>query len=55
MVPLKLLSNFRRTLEINLEVNLQLTWSRYHTGTVANKEPKFKITDTNFYIFIFWS
>ena len=45
MVPLKYLSNFRRTLEmplINCEINLILTWST----NVANQNATFEITDT---------
>ena len=56
MVPLKYLSNFRRTLEmalINCEVNLILTWSTdcaiIYTN-VANQIPTFAITETNLYV-----
>ena len=56
MVPLKYLSNFRRTLEmalINCEVNLILTWSAdcaiIYTN-VANQIPTFAITETNLYV-----
>ena len=56
MVPLKYLSNFWRTLEmplINCEVELILTWSAncviIYTN-VANQNPTFTITETNFYV-----
>ena len=61
MVPLKYLSNFRRTLEmalINCEVNLILTWLCYNYTAdcaiiytnVANQIPTFAITETNLYV-----
>ena len=56
MVPLKYPSNFWRTLEmplINCEVSLQLKWSKnciLLAGTVDNKNPEFKITDTKLYV-----
>ena len=56
MVPLKYLSNFRRTLEmtlINCEVNLILTWSStcvlIATG-VQNQNATFAITSTKLYV-----
>ena len=56
MVPLKYLSNFRRTLEmplINCEVELILTWSAgcviIYTD-VADQVPTFTITETNLYV-----
>ena len=56
MVPLKYLSNFWRNLEmplINCEVELTLTWSAkcviIYTN-VANQNPTFAITETNFYV-----
>ena len=56
MAPLKYLSNFLRTLEmplINCEVDLILTWSAncvtIYTN-VANQNPTFTITETNFYV-----
>ena len=48
MVPLKLLSNFWRTLEmplINCEVNLILTWSSTCVTTESNGAGTFAITD----------
>ena len=53
MVPLKYLSNFRRTLEMplsNCEVSLILTWSPSCVITNSTGEGKFKITDTNLYV-----
>ena len=56
MVSLKYLSNFWRTLEIPLidcEINLQLKYSEkciLVTGTAVNQVPKFKITNTKFYV-----
>ena len=50
MVPLKYLSNFWRTLEINCEVTLILTWSSTCVITNSTGEGKFKITDTNLYV-----
>ena len=56
MVPLKYLSNFRRTLEmplINCEVELILAWSEncviIYTD-VANQNPTFTTTETNLYV-----
>ena len=56
MVPLKYLSNFRRTLEIPLtdcETNLILTWSAncviVYTH-VANHNATFEITDTELHV-----
>ena len=56
MVPLKYLSNFWRTLEMNLikcEIELTLTWSAgcviIYTD-VANQVPTFTITETNLYV-----
>ena len=54
MVPLKYLSNFRRTLEmslINCEISLHLKRSRkclLVAGTAANQEQELKITIQNF-------
>ena len=56
MVPIKYLSNFRRTLEmslINCEVNLILTWSAncvIVSADVANQNATFAITDTKLYV-----
>ena len=56
MVPLKYLSNFRRTLEmplINCEISLQLKSSKkciIVAGTVNNQNPSFQITGTKLYI-----
>ena len=55
MVPLKHLSNFWKTLKmvlINCEIIFILTWSKKFlvAGTVANQEPKFKITDAKLYV-----
>ena len=53
MVPLKYLSNFRRTLEIpliNCEVNLILTWSSTCVITNSRGAGKFAITDTRLYV-----
>ena len=56
MVPLKYLSNFRRTLEIpliNCEINLTLTWFAncviIYTN-VANQNPTPEITETRLYV-----
>ena len=55
MVPLKYLSNFRRTLEIpliNCEINLALNWSKKCVIVATNKENQgaiFSITDTMLY------
>ena len=55
MLPLKYLSNFRRTLEmplINYEINLDLNWSK-KCITVAsniNQEIIFSITDAKLYV-----
>ena len=58
MVPLKCLSNFRRTLEmplINCEVERILTWSAgcviIYTN-VASQVPTFTITETNLYVLV---
>ena len=56
MVPLKYLSNFWRTLEmqlINCEVNLILTWSStcvLSATTIPNQNATFTITDTKLYV-----
>ena len=53
IVPLKYLSNFWRTLEmqlINCEVNLILTWSKDCVISSATGETKFKITETKLYV-----
>ena len=56
IVPLKYLSNLRRTLEmllINCEISVMLNWSKkcfLVAGTAANQEPKFTITDTRLYV-----
>ena len=53
MVPLKLLSNFWRTLEmplINCEVNLILTWSSTCVTNESNGAGTFAITDTKLYV-----
>ena len=53
MVPLKHLSNFRRTLEmslINCEVNLILTWSSTCVITNSTGAGTFEITDTKLYV-----
>ena len=53
MVPLKYLSNFRRTLEmplINCDVNLILTWSSTCVFTESNGAGTFAITDTKLYV-----
>ena len=53
IVPLKYLSNFRRTFEmplINCEVNLILTWSKDCVITNSTDEGKFKITDAELYV-----
>ena len=56
MVPLKYLSNFRKTLEmplINYEIELILHWSEncviIYTD-VNNQAPTFTITETNLYV-----
>ena len=55
-VPLKYLSNFRRTFEmplINCEINFILTWSAVCSITdapIASQEPTLTITDTNIYV-----
>ena len=52
MVPLKLLSNFWRTLEmllINGEINLILTWSDKYVLSNDTKATTFTITDTKIY------
>ena len=56
MVPLKYLSNFRKTLEMplfNFEVNLILTWSAncvIVSTNVANQNATFTITETKLYV-----
>ena len=53
MIPLKYLSIFWRTLEmqlINCEVNLILTWSPTCFISSPNGETKFKITETKLYV-----
>ena len=53
MVPLKHLTNFRRTLEmplINCEVNLILTWSSTCVITNSNGARRSAITDTKLYV-----
>ena len=56
LVPLKYLSNFRRTLEmplINREVNLILTWSSdcvLIATNIPNQTATFAITDTKLYV-----
>ena len=56
MVPLKFLSNFRRTLEIpliNCEVNLILTWSAncvIISTNNANQGATFEINNTKLYL-----
>ena len=56
MVPLKYLSNFWKNVEmllINCEINLILTWSANFIiiyTNVANQNPTFEITETNFYV-----
>ena len=56
MVPLKHLSNFRRTLEmplINCEINLILTWSStcvIVSTNIANQVATFEITNTKLYV-----
>ena len=52
-VPLKYLSNFWTTLEmqlINCEINLILTWSEDCVISSATGATKFKITDTKLYV-----
>ena len=55
MVPLKYLTNFRRTLEIpliNCEINLILTWSTncvIVSTNFANQNGTFETTDTKLY------
>ena len=56
MVPLKYLSNFWRTLAmplINCGITFLLKWSKNYVlvaGIVANENPSFQISDTNFYV-----
>ena len=53
VVPVKYLSNFRRTLEmplINCEVNLILTWSKGCVVTNSEGEGKLAITETKLYV-----
>ena len=52
-IPLKYLSNFRRTLEIpfiNCEINLNLTWYEDCVISSATGETKFGITDAKPYV-----
>ena len=52
-VPLKCLSNFWRTLEMQLiscEINLILTWSEDYVISSATQETKFKTADTKLYV-----
>ena len=55
-VPLKYLSNFRRTFEmplINCEINFILTWSAVCSiidAPIASQEPTLTITGTNIYV-----
>ena len=54
-VPLKYLSNFRRTLEMsvtNCEINLILTWSAGYIIFSATGTMKFAVTDTKLYVLI---
>ena len=56
MVPLKYLSNFRRTLEIpliNCEINLVLSWSTNYvivSTNIKNQNATFEITDTKLWV-----
>ena len=53
MVPLKYLSNFWRTLEINCEIELILDWSAncvIISTNNANQNPTFTITETDLYV-----
>ena len=53
IVPLKYLSNFRRTLEmplINCEVNLELTWSKCCVINKSTGEGKFEMTERKLYV-----
>ena len=54
MVPLKCLSNFRRTLEmplINCKINLILTWSeKLVLSNSRNEAATFEVTDTKLYV-----
>ena len=56
MVTLKYLSNFWRTLQmllINYEITLKLKWSIdciIITGTAADQNPNFQITDRKLYV-----
>ena len=57
MLPLKYLSNIRRTLEIpliNCENSLQFKWSKcvLVAGIVANQNPNFQVTDTKIYVLL---
>ena len=52
-VPLKYLSNLRRTLEmplINCEISLNLTWSKKCVISSAVGVKEFKVTDTKLYV-----
>ena len=48
-MPLKYLSNFWRTLEINYEINLFLTWLKNCVISEGNTATTFAITDTKLY------
>ena len=53
VVPLKYLSNFRRSLEmllINYEINLQLTWSANCIITNSTSAGAFAITNATLYV-----
>ena len=50
MIPLKYLSNFFRTLEINYEINLILTWSDKPVPSNDTKATTFAIPDTKLYV-----
>ena len=53
IVPLKHLSNFRKTLEmplVNCKVELLLTWSKDRVITNSECEEKFAITETKLYV-----
>ena len=55
MVPLKYLSNFWKTLEIqliNCEVELKLTWYKNYVISSATGETKFAITETKLYVLV---
>ena len=53
IIPLKYLSNFRRTVEMplfNCKGNLELTWSKDCLITNSTGEGKFQITETKLYV-----